>query len=374
MQSASSAKELTIGDVNGSFFPIYNVTLRYIKQETEIIECRLNFAVSKDVYKTIIANKLFNLEPEIKHTTSEDNFLPQYNIKLEVSLKPDLLPTLLEHCDSEEKAINYLVSLNQERLSNTSQDESEEAIKADNNINDLVNALLREESWLCLSVKQIQETKEVGFKTFWSYINFSNLNSDDAKEEEIAEGVVNFIKDYAETNLLEIAETATKDIINSVSNAFEEILEESFSELETDFDSDDSLFEEVVEFFESEGWSFVTLKDKSGLRLQHRGQNGQWKCLAIVREKQREFIFYSVCPLTVSEPKKLAVAELITKINYGLTVGNFDLSLATGMIRYKTSINVTGDYLSYEIINNLVQTNIAMMDKFLPDILTVIDS
>ncbi|MGK7947814.1 MAG: YbjN domain-containing protein [Xenococcaceae cyanobacterium] len=87
-----------------------------------------------------------------------------------------------------------------------------------------------------------------------------------------------------------------------------------------------------------------------------------------------EFIFYSLCPVSVADPKKLTIAELITRINYDLAVGNFELDFATGTIRYKTSINVAGDYLSYEIISNLVKNNVAMMDKYITQILAVIDS
>ncbi|MGK7947779.1 MAG: YbjN domain-containing protein [Xenococcaceae cyanobacterium] len=224
---------------------------------------------------------------------------------------------------------------------------------------------------MCLSVKQIQDSNEVGFKTFWNYVNFSHLNNYEEKEEEIVAGVINFVQDCAETNLLEMAENASKDIISSVNSAFEEILQESFPELDSDIISCDSIFDEVIDYFASEGWSFIKDKARSCLKLQYKGKNGQYKCVVIVREKQQEFIFYSICPLTASEANKLAVAELITKINYGLTVGNFDLDFATGTIRYKTSINVTGDYLSYEMIDNLVKTNVTMIDKYLPNILAV---
>ncbi len=374
VEPASSMKELILWNVNSSPLSLQDVFLRYIKQEAKVIECRLNFAVSLEVYETIIRQNLFNLQPEIKGATFGSNFLPQYKIQLEVSLKPDLLATLLEHGSSQEDGIKYLLSLNEAQFHHVSQNNHEAVIEAENNLKSSINPLLNTENWLCLSVKQVQDTEEVGFNTFWNYVNFSHLDSDDKKEEEIVEGVFNFVKDYAETNLLEMAENATKDIISSVNNTFEEIFQESFSELKKEFDRDDSIFEEVADYFESEGWSFVKGKDKSSLRLQHRGQNGQWKCLAVVKEKEQEFVFYSICPLTASETQKLAVAEFITRINYSLTVGNFDLDFATGTIRYKTSINVAGDYLSYEIIGNLVKGNIAAMDKYLPDILVVIDS
>lgn len=371
VESASLIKQLTFWSVNFPPLSLQDISLKYIKQEAKVIECRLNFAVSLEVYETICRQNLFNLQPEIKGTISGGNFLPQYQVNLDISLKPDLLTVLLEKAETQAAVINYLVTLNQKQLHDFSQ---EEVTEAENEIKPSIASLLNTESWLCLSVKQTQDQQEVGFNTFWNYVNFSHLDNDLTKEEEIAEGVFNFVKDYAETNLLEIAENATKDLIDSVNNTFEEILKESFSELETDFSDRDSIFAEIIDFFQSEAWSFIKGKDNSSLRLQYRGKNGQWKCIAVAKEKEREFIFYSLCPLTVSETQKLTVAELITRINYGLSVGNFDLDFATGTIRYKTSINVLGDYLSYEIIGNLVKGNVAMMDKYLPDFLAIIDS
>lgn len=121
VESASSMKELILWKVNSSPLSLQDVFLRYIKQEAKVIECRLNFAVSLEVYETICRQNLFNLQPEIKGATSGGNFLPQYKIQLEVSLQPDLLATLLENAETQEEAIDYLASLNESQLSNFSQ-------------------------------------------------------------------------------------------------------------------------------------------------------------------------------------------------------------------------------------------------------------
>jgi hypothetical protein len=48
------------------------------------------------------------------------------------------------------------------------------------------------------------------------------------------------------------------------------------------------------------------------------------------------------------------VAEFLTRANSGMVIGNFELDFADGEIRYKTSIDVEGDKLSYAIIKRLV--------------------
>ena len=353
-------EKLTFWDINNAPLVIENIALKYLTQEAEVIECRLSFTVDLATYKTIDSLELFNLQPEVRGNSSEINFAPSHPINLEISLKPDLLGTLLAN-GSDEAAVAYLLNLEQQRLTDT------ENIVTNQN-------LLDTESWLCLGVSQAQDIATVGFKTFWYYIDFTAMEQSETKETEIAEGVFNFIKDYAETSLIDVAENATKDIINSVSTAFDEILNESLGELESSFSDDNTLFTEVADFFEAEGWSYIKGTEPNTIKLQYRGKNGQWNCIATTKETEQEFIFYSIYPLTVAQPQYSAIADFIINTNYNLTIGNFDFDYNTGTVRYKTSIRVKGDYLSYEMIANVVKPNIATMDRYLPKILTLVEN
>jgi len=66
------------------------------------------------------------------------------------------------------------------------------------------------------------------------------------------------------------------------------------------------------------------------------------------------------------------MAEFLTRANYGLVVGNFELDFTDGEIRYKTSIDVEGDCLSKALVRAIVYTNIIMMDKYMPGIMALL--
>jgi hypothetical protein len=55
-----------------------------------------------------------------------------------------------------------------------------------------------------------------------------------------------------------------------------------------------------------------------------------------------------------------------------MTIGNFELDYTDGEIRYKTSIDVTGDRLTAALIQRLVYINVTMMDEYLPGIQAVL--
>jgi len=128
----------------------------------------------------------------------------------------------------------------------------------------------------------------------------------------------------------------------------------------------------LVSFFEEDSWAFNLLEEPPLLQLPFRGENGSWTCVAQGRDDQEQFVFYSLCPVDAPEQRKAAVAEFLTRANYGLILGNFELDYEDGEIRYKTSIDVVNDRLSPELIRNLVYTNVLVMDRYLPGIMKVI--
>jgi hypothetical protein len=133
------------------------------------------------------------------------------------------------------------------------------------------------------------------------------------------------------------------------------------------------IFSAVVKFFEeSDKWDFVRDDLDSVLHTAHEGKNGDWKCYAKAREKQKQLIFYSIAPVKVPAFVRTAIALLLTRVNYGLVLGNFEFDLSDGEIRFKTSIDVQGCELSTALVKRVVLTNLAMMDKYIPSIKNVI--
>ena len=133
-----------------------------------------------------------------------------------------------------------------------------------------------------------------------------------------------------------------------------------------------AILDTATSFFEEDGWPFTQFEGQPVLQMGFRGENGQWTCLAQAREEQSQFLFYSLCPVNAPEDSRPAVAEFLTRANYGLFIGNFELDLDDGEIRYKTSIDVEGDHLSPALVQQLVYANVFTMDRYLPGMMGVI--
>ena len=322
------------------------ISLSCETKEKQIKELRVTLQVSLELYQQIETKNLFNLKPDISSNPSTVKFVSEPDIIIEATLKPDLITHLQEHAANTEEATNYLLHLSEQQPD---------------------HSLLSTESWLALSVKQQQETGEVGYRTFWSYINPALMSEENTSEAELTPGIANFFEDLIGNSLDSAAKEITEEAFGEISNFWSKLTEDITEE-------NVSLFQTVVNFFTQDDWSFIRIQGDSALRLFYEGKNGQWNCYTQARETQQQFLFYSICPLQIPEAKRSEMAEFITRANYGLIIGNFELDFSDGEVRYKTAIDVEDEELSKETIKKLVHTNVAIMDTYLPGIIDVIEN
>jgi hypothetical protein len=132
------------------------------------------------------------------------------------------------------------------------------------------------------------------------------------------------------------------------------------------------IFEAVFEYFQSESWKFAQIPDQPILRMGFSGQNGNWTCYAQTREEEEQFIFYSVLPNNAPEAKRAAISEFITRANYNLVVGNFEMDFSDGEIRYKTSMNLSNVEVSHPLLHGVIVPNIFTTERFFPGVMAVL--
>lgn len=132
--------------------------------------------------------------------------------------------------------------------------------------------------------------------------------------------------------------------------------------------------EAVAAFFQEDGWSFEQMPERPILRLPFQGKGGRWNCYAQVRVTKdvEQVLFYSVLPLNVPAEKRDAIAEFITRANYGMALGNFELDYNDGEVRYKTSLDVTDQEIGAGLLRPLIYTNVLMMDKYMSGLIAVV--
>ncbi len=128
----------------------------------------------------------------------------------------------------------------------------------------------------------------------------------------------------------------------------------------------------VTRFFSSIDFRYQVDAEKGLVHMGFSGDSGSWTAVADVKEDRGILVFYSIASIKVPEPARVAAAEYLSRANYGLILGNFELDMSDGEVRYKTSISVgEKGQLTGDLIRPVVLTNFGTMDKYMPGLLAV---
>ena len=130
-------------------------------------------------------------------------------------------------------------------------------------------------------------------------------------------------------------------------------------------------FETLQAFLEADGWYPLPVENKTALRMNFDGKSGNLPCYAQINVDLQQFFFYATAPVKVPEEIRPDVAEFLTRANYGLRIGNFELDYADGEVRYKTSLDFEGERLTDNFIRNAIYPAVQTMDRYLKGLMTV---
>jgi hypothetical protein len=120
-------------------------------------------------------------------------------------------------------------------------------------------------------------------------------------------------------------------------------------------------------YFGSKHWHYTHYKPRiSDAQQSHylslRMRNRKIDCgyLFRVQEKERLLAVYGILPFLIPESHQSAAMLLMTQINYDMVVGNLEMDVSDGEIRYKNALDVEVLGLDDDIIEHLLQSVVAM--------------
>ncbi len=134
----------------------------------------------------------------------------------------------------------------------------------------------------------------------------------------------------------------------------------------------ENVIEKLAEFLEGRGWKCSVEQDKPMIQTGANGKNGRWPCIAIGGSENRDLVFLSLFPVNVPQEKRAVVAELLTRINYQLSHGCYELDFEDGELRFRTSIPAVSGEVQGELLEYLVFANLCTFDAHFGTIMQVL--
>ena len=132
-------------------------------------------------------------------------------------------------------------------------------------------------------------------------------------------------------------------------------------------ESDMLIVDFLKQYFDDKDWPYNYYQPKirdsqKSHYLSLRMRNKQLDCgyLFRVQEKNKLLAVYGILPFLIPESHQSAAMLLITQINYDMMIGNLEMDVDDGEIRYKNAIDIEAVGLDDDILEHLLQSIIAM--------------
>lgn len=123
----------------------------------------------------------------------------------------------------------------------------------------------------------------------------------------------------------------------------------------------------LVEYVRSQGWKHRIDVDNEEhcviqLGMNVRGKLSSVRMILVASESDIQSI--AVCPMNATEDVRQIVAEYVTRANYGLKVGNFELDFRDGEVRYQSCMVSLDGVPTQKNIERTVDMPILMFSRY----------
>ncbi len=133
-----------------------------------------------------------------------------------------------------------------------------------------------------------------------------------------------------------------------------------------------ALIDVVEEYLLEIGWKFEKDDDSDVIKTGVNAKNASFRLIIYSLEDKDLLTVYVAQDNNIPEDKFATICEFITRANYGLNLGNFDLDLEDGELGYKVAVDLEGGVLSTDMVGNMVGAGVSTMDQYYPGLMAVL--
>ncbi len=119
-----------------------------------------------------------------------------------------------------------------------------------------------------------------------------------------------------------------------------------------------------VEAIERNGWRYRREEGKDVLVMQMGLKTKLKECRVVVLCDDRCISVYAVSMVSAGPDVRPTIAEFITRANYGLRIGNFEMDYRDGEVRYKAVLDCLDRLPAPKEVDQVIITPVAMLEKF----------
>lgn len=125
-----------------------------------------------------------------------------------------------------------------------------------------------------------------------------------------------------------------------------------------------TMFERFKEYLKAVELSYSLVENETIIMFGYTSR-GNYQCIIDIDNEDKIVIIYTILGSLVQSEKRNRIAQLLTRINLGIRIGNFEMDYNDGQIRYKTSVDYDGiKEFDDSFIENLILSNLTKTDEY----------
>ena len=124
------------------------------------------------------------------------------------------------------------------------------------------------------------------------------------------------------------------------------------------------LYEKIAEFLDEDGWNY-DFEEKIGVIFTGvKLGNTLERVRIFIDIRDDKYLVYAAMDQKCAEAFRFETAALLTRINYDIVYGSFDMDFSDGDIRFRFPVDCDGMLPSRDIVQDSVALPALMMERF----------
>jgi len=136
-------------------------------------------------------------------------------------------------------------------------------------------------------------------------------------------------------------------------------------------------YEKLVRHFVDRELRYSEHEERRTVTADFRGEVGSFRLMSRIDDDDSLLQVFVYIPIRATPGSRAAIAEAVSRANFGMKVGKFELDMSDGELLFQAAHILVPDsegetFLPDQVIGRVIGTALAMVDKYTPAFLSII--
>jgi len=132
------------------------------------------------------------------------------------------------------------------------------------------------------------------------------------------------------------------------------------------------IYDAVTSFLDEEGLVYQAFPEKGYVALHFNGKRVSWRCFAVANDDLEVFKLLVQVPERVPGDQRAPVADFLTRANFGLNVGAFEMDMSDGEVRFRVGVDLENTTECTALLRQCLAAGLTTSERYYPGLMAVL--